>query len=152
VACLTASSAHDRRVAALEGELRHGAPEILDRFIAECLAEAERTRLLVETSISPGHANVFTGRRMPVVSTNAPSVTARLTALREAHTAAEAMKLEALSEAEIPARLTALRDGILEVEEVTRDQSWLLAPGELRQIEWHAADTAARRWSGEPAR
>ena len=149
-AALAESLTHERQVHRLEAQLRRGAPECIDRFLSELEAVEQEMRLAVETRISDGHADPMSGHRVPIVSTNAPGIDARLAALQAARVSAEALRLTALSEAEILAQLTALRDGIPDMEPLARDQSWVFSPGEIRQAEWRAEDSLARRWSHAP--
>ena len=113
---------------------------------------ADATRRGVETVVSAGHFDPMTETRRPVVSSNSDSAVRRLAAIAAARVAAEALRLEAIPEPEVIARLMALQESIPDLEATVLDQSWLLSPGERRQAEWRAEDSRARRWSGEPYR
>jgi hypothetical protein len=111
-----------------------GAPETIDRFLHELTAEEERTRLAVESREVRGERDLATGHRPIRVISNEASVRQRLTALRVAHTTAEALCLEPIDEAQVLERLTLLRDSVPDVEPLTLDQSTFYTPAELRAI------------------
>jgi hypothetical protein len=146
---LAASLQSDQRVAQLERQLREGASEAIDRFVAEVDAEIVRTRLAFEAREAPSYADPISGARGVNLRSNTESVERRLQALGSARQAAEAMTLEALSEAEVAARLEALLAAVPEVEPVVMDPADQMSPAERRAVEWRAAEANGRRWSKE---
>ena len=134
---LAASCAHDLRVSRLEARLRAGASHHLEEFCHDVRdqLEALRTRQ-VDVHESWGRKDLATERRPHLIVSNLDSFGARGSALRAALAEAEALLLEAISDDEIVARLTALRDGIPEVQPLLHEVGDPLTPAERREIAW----------------
>jgi hypothetical protein len=105
------------KISQLEHEIRLQAPEVIDEFICELLAESDRTRLKVRESERRSTPNWRSGKRKIVVTTNAPTVEKRVAAIREAIERANLLKLEALPIEEIVARLQALQESLPEISD-----------------------------------
>jgi septation ring formation regulator EzrA len=137
---LTASGQHGVTVSRLEARLRVGAPEILNVFIAE-IAEQEdaaRARGVLQTDERPGRE--IAGAQVPgQFFSNAGSITKRLEALRHARRIAEDLKLAAIPEPELRARLEKIRDEIPVIEGLLVDAAPLLTRAEQRELEWRGA-------------
>ncbi|MBI4498194.1 MAG: hypothetical protein HY689_09875 [Chloroflexi bacterium] len=108
----SASFGHDHALQRLERKLREGAPEVLDDFLKELRDLADETRRAIQSE-EPVHSLVPWNEK-PGLS-NAPSVRARLEAIRRALDEAEALKLAALAPDELAAHLDALRRGLPEI-------------------------------------
>ncbi|MEK6801915.1 MAG: hypothetical protein AABZ34_04515 [Nitrospirota bacterium] len=102
----------DTRISKLEGELRVRASVKIDQFVEtwRTLAETERHRSVKGSREI--QRSILTDRTWERHFSTAPSVVRRLTAIREACCAAEALKLTALDDTELAARLKQLADGI----------------------------------------
>jgi hypothetical protein len=141
---LTASGQHGVTVSRLEARLRAGAPEILDVFIAETMAEedAARGRGVLQISERPSREVAGESVRGAIMS-NAESVTKRLEALRHARRIAEDLKLAATPEPELRARLEKIRDEIPAIEPLLVDGPPLVTPGEAREFAWRLETSRA---------
>lgn len=102
----------DHRKSLLESQLAQTAPAVIDAFIDALYREEERVRNQ-GVSIDPPRRNVL--GKMVGGGSNLKSVTARTQGIRAARIAAEALKLQALTEEELGKRLDALRAAIPEV-------------------------------------
>lgn len=106
------------------------------------LADAVRAQG-VETREHLGARN-HDGKRRTLISSNVESVAACMAAIRTARTAATALQLEAIDEAAITTRLTALRASIPEIAPLMVEALPILTPAEIREAEWRAADADTR--------
>jgi hypothetical protein len=149
LALLQAGLEHDVRVSVLERQLRDGAPGHIDQFVSEVSTQEEVTRNLLDSREVPGPRDPATGHRPIRFASNGESVARRLAALRQAREQAEALRLAPVTEAEVLDRLTALRDGIPEVEAMALDLADQLSPGERRAIAWKAEDGLRNRWRAD---
>lgn len=102
----------DHRKTLLEGQLYDTAPPAVDAFIAALAREEERVRQQ-GVSIDPPRRNAL--GEMEGGGSNLKSFTACIQGTRDARIAAEALKLQALTEEELGKRLDALRAAIPEV-------------------------------------
>jgi hypothetical protein len=134
--------AHDLEVGRLRATLIAGAPAVIDEFLAAVQREIDEARLAVR-SAERAVSVPLTDRTRSVIESNSVSVGRRVAALHEATRQAGALKLTALAEPEILARLEALRDGIPAIEPLMVETAPLLTPGESRAIAWRIEE--ARR-------
>lgn len=137
---LSASLAHGVRISNLTAHLIAGAPECIDRFIADLNAEAEETRRRFEALGSGDRErNEITGElSAPMIATNAASVRSRLDAIYAAVARAQALKLDEVdvNEDTIKATLRQLLAGLPAVEGALRETGPLFTPAEVRHAEW----------------
>jgi hypothetical protein len=101
----------ERQVTLLEGQLRASAPPVLDEFLLELdtLGKRAAERAYTNTRFT---RHWMTQREISIVDTNWPQIKACLHAIREARAAVEPLRLVALDDAALAARLDALRVAI----------------------------------------
>lgn len=120
-----------------EWRLRAGASALIDHFITEAWAAEDAARAPGVLQIHEKSGHERSGEWVPARTfTNAASVDRHLEALGQACRVAETLKLEAIGDAELRARLEALRDGIPPIEPLMVPTGDLLTPAEAREAAW----------------
>jgi hypothetical protein len=134
---LTASGQHGVTISRLEARLRVGASPLIDSFLREIDEQVDLARAGGVLQVAERPSRVVAGEHVRgAIMSNVESVTRRLAALHRSRETAEAMKLEAIDEPELRARLEALRDGIPAIEGLLVDAAPILTRAEQRETAW----------------
>jgi len=100
----------------LTAQLRDSAPIEIDDFIDEMRTRYEEDRRKLQVLERRGKINPLDDSRPLIVHTNLQALNARLEAIREAISAAEALKVAPVLPLDIEARLVALRKGVMAID------------------------------------